>query len=124
MRKENVKIIFLLVLTLAACGKPLPKLEKMDMEAWKADRQGCRHDREKMIAPLSEQKDKLKGLSENDITRLLGRPDQNELWKRHQKFFYYFLSPAAACDPANTNPKKLSIRFNAMERAKDVEIEN
>lgn len=122
MRNGNAKIIFLLMLILSACGKPLPEFENMDLDVWKADRNGCRRDREKMIFALKEQKDKLKGLSEDDIIKLLGRPDQNELWKRNQKFFNYFLSPSKSCG-SDSLEVKLSIRFNAMSLAKEVEVE-
>ena len=121
MRKGNAKIIFLFTLILAACGKPLPELENMDMESWKADRNGCKHDREKMIKPLTDQQKKLEGLSEDQILKLLGKPDQNELWKRNQKFYKYFLEPGGPCQKDSADVI-LSIRFNAMNLAKEVEV--
>ena len=117
------KKLFLFLILLTACGKPLPEFENMNLDAWKADKNGCSHEREKMIAALKEQKDKLKGLTEAEIIKLIGRPDQNELYKRNQKFFHYYIEASAKCDSANKNSKRLSIRFNAMERAKEVEIE-
>jgi outer membrane protein assembly factor BamE (lipoprotein component of BamABCDE complex) len=123
MRNETVKNIFLLVILLASCGKPLPEFKNIDLRAWKEDKNGCSRVREKMLTRLQEQKDKLKGLTEADIIQLIGRPDQNELYKRNQKFFHYYIEPSVKCDSLNKNPKQLSIRFNAMERAKEVEIE-
>jgi hypothetical protein len=122
MRKGNLKNIFLLLALLTACGKPLPDLENINLDSWKADRNGCNHIREKMLAPMKDQKDKLKGLSEDDIVDLLGRPDQNELWKRNQKFFHYNIAPGKNCG-VDSSGIKLSIRFNAMGLAKEVEIE-
>ena len=117
------KLFVFILLTCFACGKPLPELENMDMTAWRKDKNGCLGDRARMIAPLTEQKNKLKGLSEDGILKLLGKPDQNELYKRNQKFFYYFVEPSTKCDSTKTNARKLSIRFNAMEMAKEVVIE-
>ena len=58
------------------------------------------------------------------IVKLLGRPDQNELSTRNQKFFYYFLEPAPACGTATDSlSARLSIRFNAVGLAKEVAIE-
>ena len=74
------------------------------------------------LAQLTEQKDELKGLSEGDIIKLLGRPDRNELYKRNQKFYYYDLEPGKVCDSTLTN-QQLILRFNAMGRAKEVSIE-
>ncbi len=118
-----MKKLFLFAILLIACGKPLPEFKNMDLAAWKDDKNGCNHVREKMQTSLQEQKYKLKGLTEKEIIKLLGRPDQNELYKRNQKFFHYNIEPSVKCDSANKNSRRLSIRFNAMERAKEVEIE-
>lgn len=114
--------IFLLCLVFS-CGRPLPLLEGIDLRQWKADRFGCNGFRERSMGQLSSQKDKLKGLSEDDILKLLGRPDQNELYKRNQKFYHYFMEPSEKCDTAKQNARKLSIRFNAVDLAKEVVIE-
>lgn len=117
------KLFVFILCTCFACDKPLPQLENMDLTKWRNDKNGCSGDRIDMLVSLTSQKDKLKGLSEDGILKLLGKPDQNELYKRNQKFFYYFLEPSVKCDPSKTNAKRLSIRFNAMELAKEVVIE-
>lgn len=114
--------IFLLCLALG-CGKPLPQLEGIDLKQWKDDKFGCNGTRERSIDLFVSQKDKLKGLSEDDILKLLGRPDQNELYKRNQKFYHYYVERSAKCDSAKQNARKLSIRFNAVDLAKEVVIE-
>jgi hypothetical protein len=58
------------------------------------------------------------------IVKLLGKPDRNELFKRNQKFFLYFIDPAPECVPGDSAVvQKLVIRFNAMGLAKEVAIE-
>ena len=79
-------------------------------------------ERLKSIESLIRQKDKIKGLSQDDVVKLLGRPDQNELYKRNQKFFYYFLSPGKNCS-LDSAGQRLSLRFNAMGFAKEVVVE-
>ena len=119
-----MKKLFLLLLYLAfSCGKPLPQFENMDMAKWRNDKNGCKGDRVKMLPALNEQKGKLKALSEDEILELLGRPDQNELWKRNQKFYHYFLEASIKCDSTKKYAQKLTIRFNAMKLAKEVVIE-
>jgi len=77
-----------------------------------------------MITALESEKDKLLALTEMEIIDILGRPDQNELSKRNQKFYYYYINPGPACKATSDAPaKKLSIRFNAMGLAKEVAIE-
>jgi len=115
------KLFIVLALTAGACGKPLPTLEGIDMKQWKDDKNGCHHFREKLIDTLTSQKDKLKGLSEDDIIALLGRPDQNELYKRNEKFFKYFLEPGPSCS-SDSSAMLLSVRFNSVGLAKEAII--
>jgi hypothetical protein len=77
-----------------------------------------------MINALQTEKDKLLSLNEMQIVDLLGRADQNELLKRNQKFFSYFLTPGPDCNnQEDTTSIRLVIRFNAMGLAKEVTIE-
>jgi len=109
---------------LGSCGKALPTLDGVDLAAWKDDKNACGDKRMAMAALIEQQKDKLLALSEDDIVAVLGKPDQNELYKRNQKFFYYFVQPAPACASATSGTKRLAIRFNAMGLAKELAIED
>jgi hypothetical protein len=112
----------ILLLCLAACTKPLPELEGLDTGRWKEDKNACAGKRALMEASLMTEKDKLKGLSEMDIVELLGKPDENELYKRNQKFFSYYVTPGPDCPDHEELPKKLVIRFNAMGYAQLVAL--
>lgn len=112
-----------LTLLIASCGKPLPELENLDLNAWKDDKNACGEYRVKNIESLRSQKEKLLALDESKIISLLGRPDRNELYKRNQKFFYYYLEPGPGCSSPTENAKRLAIRFNAMGLAKEIAIE-
>ena len=114
----------LLILVLFSCGKPLPSLDKIDLQAWKDDKNACSGKRISMLEPMSLQTEKLLGLSEQEIIAMLGKPDENELYKRNQKFYYYFIQPSKACSTSlEANPKKLVVRFNAIGLAKEVGVE-
>ena len=78
-----------------------------------------------MSSALRSQSQKLLALSEQEIISLLGKPDENELFKRNQKFYYYFLEPSNACNLTSreNDPEKLVIRFNAIGLAKEVSVE-
>ena len=121
MQKQVIYSALFLIF-LSACGKPLPSLDGIDLKAWKEDKNGCLNNRSQSIEMLIKQKEKLKSLDQTEMIQLLGRPDRNELYKRNQKFFYYFLEPGVACG-VDKEPRKLSIRFNAVELAKEVIIE-
>jgi hypothetical protein len=112
------------LLFLFSCGKSLPSIDDVDLQAWKDDKQACRGTRSSMLNAMETQSKKLLSLSQQEVISLLGKPDENELYKRNQKFFYYFIEPSPACANSNTqNPKKLVIRFNAMGLAKEVAVE-
>lgn len=112
------------LITLSCCDKPLPELRSIDVAAWKNDKKGCDGIRASAINDLKEQKDKLLGLREMQIIDLLGKPDQNELYKRNQKFFYYNLHAGMDCPQhESSSNSRLAIRFNAVGLAKEVNIE-
>ena len=110
-------------LFLLSCGKTLPTLDGIDIEKWKEDKNGCTLVRQTSIDQLNHQREKIKSLSETEVVDLLGRPDKNELLKRNQKFFYYYLEPGTTCSNSKVEFKKLMIRFNAIGLAKEVAIE-
>jgi hypothetical protein len=114
-------VAFVLILT--SCGKSLPELENLDLKAWKDDKNACGVYRSGNIEAIRTQKEKLLALDESKIISLLGRPDRNELYKRNQKFFYYYLQPGPACSKPTEKATRLAIRFNAMGLAKEVAIE-
>ncbi len=119
-RSSFILIIFLW----AGCSKPDPTLQNFDSEKWKADKNGCKGERKVMKASLESQRDKLLGLEELQLVEYLGRPDQNELSKRNQKFYFYFIDPSPICgNNVDSAAKKLTIRFNAMGLSKEVLIE-
>lgn len=115
--------LFLLLIFFCSCEKSSPVLEGIDGEIWKADKNGCEAKRTLYLNPLTSQLEKLKGLTEMQIVNLLGKPDLNELYKRNQKFYHYWIEPAPSCASLKQNSKKLSIRFNATGRAKEVHID-
>lgn len=112
-----------LSLLLITCGKPLPDLNPIDLVQWKDDKGGCNQRRLAFIEALKNQKDELKGFSEKDIIKVLGRPDHNELYKRNQKFYYYDIDPGKSCNDQVAG-QQLVIRFTAMGYSKEVSIDS
>jgi hypothetical protein len=114
--------VFVLAATFG-CGKSLPDLESLNLTEWKNDKNGCGTYRAQHIEEIKTQKEKFLALDESQIIKLLGRPDRNELYKRNQKFYQYYLEAGSTCSNAKENPLRLAIRFNAMGLAKEVAIE-
>jgi len=125
MHFRPVSGLFLLFsLFLWSCGKPLPDLPGIDKGAWAADKGACSGSRTGMMDAVRSNTDKLLALSEVDLVTLLGRPDEEELYKRNQKFYYYYLQPAPTCgNTAGSSALRLVVRFNAVGLAKEVTVE-
>jgi hypothetical protein len=111
------------VALLLSCGGKTPTFDTIDSTQWKHDRNACSGYRQGIRLAIENDIAKLKGLSENDLFSLLGRPDQNELYKRNQKFYSYFLTPGPACAVPDTVVHRLILRFNAMGYAQQVTVE-
>ena len=112
-------IAFTFCLFFSACNKSID-LKNFDEIAWQNDKGACNNERAGMLDDLENAKDQLKGLNQDEIVNVLGRPDENELYKRSQKFFIYYITPKN-CEGIETDQYTyLSIRFNATGLAKEV----
>ena len=118
-----MRTTFLLFTVAVLSCSPQVDLPNLDQEAFASDVNGCRSIRASMIENLKKDKNLLKGLNQEQVTEVLGKPDQNELYKRNQKFFIYHLTPTNCSHQiVTTTHQYLSIRFNATGLAKEVVI--
>ena len=111
--------VLMLSILLFACDKTVD-LKNFDEQSWQNDKGACKNIRVDMQDDLEEVKEQLKGLNQDEIVSVLGRPDENELYKRSQKFFIYHITPKTCDDKEFKQYKYLSIRFNATGLAKEV----
>lgn len=124
MRKSRWCSIAVAFVVLSSCSGSIPNIDGLDRSAWKNDKGGCAGRRAEMGDTLLTQKEKLLALSELDIVEVLGKPDEEELYKRNQKFYYYSINPSVKCNlSTNQAPLRLVIRFNAMGLAKEISTE-
>ena len=118
------KLGLIILILCSGCGKPLPTLEGIDLRRWQEDKHACSNIRGTMRDALDGEKEKLLSLTQMQIVELLGKPDENELYSRNQKFFYYYLDPAPSCaNVRDSTAERLVIRFNAVGLAKQVSVE-
>ncbi len=120
------KLIVLFTLFLAACGgtESLISVDEFDYPAWKNDKNGCAGTRLELWEELRTVKERLIGLSEVDVLKFLGTPDNRDLYNRNQKAVIYYLEPAPSCErfDENTPPRVVRVLFNALNQAKEVTI--
>jgi outer membrane protein assembly factor BamE (lipoprotein component of BamABCDE complex) len=123
-------IILLCLFGVFACQKS-PKLENFDSKLWKKDKLACKNLRKDLIKSLSLQKEKLKGLGQNQIMQILGKPDLQELHNRNQRFYVYFYEKGKICDTPNSiadytkldKEKIVLVRFTAIDKVTEVIIQ-
>lgn len=123
--RNSFSALCILLLIISGCSRSTTDLKNFDEEAWKKDENGCMNTRSQMIENLIAVKNELKGLDQDHLIALLGKPDRQELYKRSQKFFYYQITPDASCGATSGDANiYLSIRFNATGLSKEVIIMN
>jgi hypothetical protein len=112
-------------LGLAACGLP-KKIEGFDSAAWQDDRLGCGGGRKALRESFDNVRQELKGLTQNEVLDVLGKPDFQRLYERNQKFYVYFLEPGAQCEgKADASRARTAvIRFSAIELVTEVYYDN
>ncbi|HEX7013970.1 MAG TPA: hypothetical protein VF191_00565 [Cyclobacteriaceae bacterium] len=113
----------LFAVVLFSCRNTEIKLDGVDLEVWARDPGGCSGLRANAAEPLQRQREKLLRLDEMEITRLLGKPDENQLYVHGQKFYRYYLDPSPVCANAGDNARSLVIRFNAVGLSSEVYVE-
>jgi hypothetical protein len=101
---------------LAGCGHSLPQLPGFDAAAWRADPYACRNQRRAAVPVLRQAKERLYEARANDVTALLGQPDEEELRAGTEKVYYYYLEPGTQCSGrhARSGAPCLSLRFGPL----------
>ena len=99
--------LILVLLLIAGCSGP-QEIPGLEPDQWKSDLKGCEGIRKDMVA-AADLESVLIGLSESEIVELLGKPDENNLYKRNQKFYVYYLGP---CSDTTKSPY-FQLRFSA-----------
>lgn len=117
------RLLSILFVLFCSCNTPLPTLEGIDRHAWARDVDACGEARRSMAAAIESEKEKLLSLNQLQIVKLLGRPDENELSSRNEKYFYYYLDPGPGCETPSAKPRRLTIRFNAVGLAREILVQ-
>ncbi len=136
---HTILLLFVLLTMLTSCKEEVD-LQGFDIKKWRNDYKGCKNNRLELLAEFDQKvKPKLNGLSEKEIYQLLGKADMNELSRRNQKFYYYFIESGKQCESKtdtvvnsvansilngiNTKPaRRMQIRFDAINNVNEVVI--
>lgn len=107
---------------LGGCGHALIQLPGFDGVAWRADPYACHNQRRAAVPALIRAKEQLYEARANDVTALLGPPDEEELRAGTEKVYYYYLEPGTQCDGrhARSGAACLSLRFGPIGTVTEV----
>ena len=108
-------LFFSLLFLLSQCGPPPKEFASFDRAAFAADRNGCQGVRQARQAELERIRRDLRGLSQDQILAVLGKPDRQRLGKRNGKQYIYFLAPGSQCDPTASPARTLVLYYSALE---------
>jgi len=112
----RIALIAAMAILLNGCYS-IPQIDGFDKDQWMSEITNCEENKLDQAQLLIDQVDKLYSEGEAEIKGLLGSPDEHELYQRNQKFFYYNLTLKDCPEP-----KRLSLRFDALDRLKEVLI--
>lgn len=115
--------LFLLFLT-SSCSTP-SAIGNLDLEKWRDDRGACKGQRAALIEDLTAVRSQLLGKSSNEIGKLFGAPDMQQLGKRNLKTYIYFLETGPHCTDRThmSESKKAVFRFNAVSLLTEINIQ-
>jgi outer membrane protein assembly factor BamE (lipoprotein component of BamABCDE complex) len=116
----------LILICAAGCSTDRNSQMGFDTDAWKEDKNGCLGKREEMLAQFDKSKDQLMGMRERELLQILGRPDKQDLHKRNQKFYIYYVQPGNQCEESNAlvPGRILRMRFSALDLVNEISYEN
>lgn len=129
MKFSSISAAFIFILITACTSTPELTIAEFDAYRWKRDKYGCSGDRLPMAKALEEEREQLMGFNEQEVLKVLGRADEQELYKRNQKFLRYYLTPNSRCDTtesveAQKKPSMLQVRLNAIGMVNEIHIVN
>jgi hypothetical protein len=106
----------------ASCGHALSEVPGFDAATWRSDPYACRDRRRAAVPALIRSKEQLYEARANDVTALLGPPDEEELRAGTEKVYYYYLEPGTQCEGrhARSGAPCLSLRFGPLGTVTEV----
>jgi hypothetical protein len=101
---------------LAGCGHALREVPGFQAAAWRADPYACQGKRAALVAPLLAARTQLYQSRADDITVLLGHPDEEELQVGTEKVYHYYLVPGPQCGSRHEHSAapRLSLHFGPL----------
>ena len=111
----------LLFILVSSCLKKV-EVGSFEPDKWKADSKGCLAQRTDLVDDINKNKKAFLGLYQKDVLKVFGQPEEQELYKRSQTYYVYYIDAAEDCESPVENPRKLYIRFTSLGIANELTI--
>jgi hypothetical protein len=111
---------------LLGCSGP-DKLGTLDLKAWRNDRGGCKGIRQSLLTNFMTVREQFKGLHVNDLGKMLGRPDVNEITDRNGKVYVYYIEQGPHCGEntgARSGARSVALRVSSIGLVTEVTTQN
>ncbi len=97
-----------------------------DSEAWKTDALACKNERNSLLPGLDSMKEQLRGVSEKDLQKLLGKPEATSLTDQSERIYIYYIEPGSQCQQNNglSEANKLMVRISSLGWVTELNYEN
>ena len=118
---KKLLVFTALTLLLSGCLKKV-EITGFDKDLWASDPKACQNIRPQLIDNINKNKKQILGLYQKDVLKIFGQPEEQELYKRSQTYYVYYLDAAESCDIPVENPRKLYIRFTSLGIANELTI--
>ncbi len=116
------KLIIVAAIISFSCKKS-PKLDSFNQEVWKKDNFGCQSKRKEFIPTLKPQFSKIIGLHTSQLIPLLGRPDQEVLLEKGERFYRYYYKMGIHCSRKDfPDSLFLRVRFSSIGLVNELTI--
>jgi len=104
-----------ITLLIVSCAAP-DRIGNLDLVKWRNDRGGCKNNRTPLEAIFKDIEPQLMGSHIDKVTKILGRPDIQQLAARDQKYYVYFFENGPHCQDITkkSSARKVLLRFNAV----------
>jgi hypothetical protein len=113
MRKFLVPIILIFCI---GCSEK-PNLSGFNSDIWKKDKAGCEGKRSILVDTLLAQVSLLKGIKEDQLTQILGKPEKYIPQDRGKKSWHYYTQNGSQCDKnLILEGPKIVVEFDALGR--------
>ncbi|PVY40827.1 hypothetical protein C8E01_106169 [Pontibacter virosus] len=103
------------------CADPA-RISGFDSEKWQQDKKGCKGHRSTMVQDFDAIRRDLYGRPEAEVKDILGKPDAEQLMRRGQRVFIYYLEPGSHCNERNklSEANRAEVRFNALSKVSEI----